>query len=428
MPEIPREKQTIFSYRHHPDSASLRTAQENGGYEGLRKALELEPDQVTEIVKGSGLRGRGGAGFPAGVKWGFMPKEPTPERPNYLVVNADEGEPGTFKDGEILREVPHKLIEGILIAGYAIRAKRCYIYIRGEFVKETEILENAIREAKDAGLVGENIGGKDFSLDIIVHRGAGAYICGEESALLDSLEGKRGHPRMRPPFPAQYGAFGMPTTVNNVETIASVPWILVNGADAYRQWGTEKSAGTKIFSISGHVNKPGNYECALATPLSELIGIAGGMLDGRKFKACFPGGTSCPLLSAEHLDIPFDYESLSEAGSMLGSGALIVMDETTDLIKVMARVAKFYAHESCGKCTPCHQGTWWMVAIFNRILRGEGLKEDPDTLLSIAKNIMGNSFCPLGDAAALPVASLVERFPSEFERHILSLGVEVYAG
>ncbi len=417
MAEVPKNNQTILSYSHQPDSTSIEVALTNGAYGGLRKALGMQPDEVTEVVTKSGLRGRGGAGFPAGVKWNFMPKEPTPERPNYLVVNADEGEPGTFKDREILLKVPHKLVEGIAITCYAIRAKVCYIYIRGEFVKEAEILQKAIDEAREAGFIGKNSPGSEHSVEIVVHRGAGAYICGEESALLDSLEGKRGHPRMRPPFPAQVGAFGMPTTVNNVETIASVPFIVLNGAEGYRQWGTEKSAGTKIFSISGHVNKPGCYECALGTPLGELIEIAGGMLDGSKFKACFPGGTSCPLLKAEHLDVPFDYESLAEAGSMLGSGALIVMNDSTDLIRVMCRVAKFYAHESCGKCTPCHQGTWWIVQIFERVLRGEGRKDDPDTLVSIANNIMGNSFCPLGDAAALPIVSLVERFREEFEQY-----------
>jgi NADH-quinone oxidoreductase subunit F len=427
MSEIPVKERTILSYRHLENSASMRVAVDNGAYEGLREAFAMTPARVIEIVKASGLRGRGGAGFPAGVKWGFMPKSPTPERPNYLVANADEGEPGTFKDREILHRVPHKFIEGCVIAAYAVRANRCYICLRGEFIREDQILEKAIKEAVEAGYAGRNILGSGFSSEIVIHRGAGAYICGEESALLDSLEGKRGHPRMRPPFPAQVGAFGMPTTVNNVETLSAVPWILVNGADAYRRWGTAESPGTKIFSISGHVNKPACYECELGTPLRELIEIAGGMRDGISFKACFPGGTSCPLLSSDHMDLPFDYESLMAAGSMLGSGGLIVMDETTDLVKIMARVARFYAHESCGKCTPCHQGTWWMVKIFERILKGHCLKEDPETLLSIAKNMMNKSFCPLGDAAAGPVASLVERFPSEFERYMKESEVGVYA-
>ncbi|MFH1676986.1 MAG: NADH-quinone oxidoreductase subunit NuoF [bacterium] len=412
MPEISRENRTIFSYCHVADSHTLKTALDYGGYEGWKKARALQPDEIIDIVKASGLRGRGGAGFPAGVKWSFMPKNPTPDKPNYLIVNADEGEPGTFKDREILAKVPHKLIEGILIACRAMRSTQCYIYLRGEFVKEYDILKKALSEAMGAGLLRES------GCKIIIHRGAGAYICGEESALLDSLEGLRGHPRMRPPFPAQVGAFGMPTTVNNVETIAAVGWILQNGSDAYRQWGTEKSPGTKIFSISGHVKKPGNYECALGTTLRELIEIGGGMTDEAGFKACFPGGTSCPLLGKDHLDTPFDYESLAAAGSMLGSGGLIIMNEKTDLIKVMARVSNFYAHESCGKCTPCYQGTWWMARIFERIILGEGKPDDPQILLDISNNIIGNCFCPLGDAAAFPVKSLVERFIVEFEHYL----------
>ncbi|HDS30373.1 MAG TPA: NADH oxidoreductase (quinone) subunit F [Firmicutes bacterium] len=420
MSEIPRKDRTILSYGHLQKSASIKVALKNGAYRGLEKALRLPPDELIETVTKSGLRGRGGAGYPTGVKWSFMPKNPTKERPNFLIANADEGEPGTFKDREIIRKVPHKLIEGICIAAYAIRANRCYIYLRGEFQDEYDILSNALNEAREAGYIGNNILNSGFSCEIIVHRGAGAYICGEETALIDSLEGKRGHPRMRPPFPAQSGVFGMPTTVNNVETLAAVPWIIENGSDAYRKWGTEKSPGTKIFSISGHVNKPGCYECSLGTPLRELIEIAGGMRNGNNFKACFPGGSSCPLLSSEHIDIPFDYESLALTGSMLGSGGLIVMDETADLIKIMARVAKFYAHESCGKCTPCHQGTWWMAKIFDRIIGCGAENDDPQNLLEIAKNIFGNCFCPLGDAAAGPVISLVERFPQEFNRYMKS--------
>ncbi|HEX9746657.1 MAG TPA: NADH-quinone oxidoreductase subunit NuoF [bacterium] len=413
-----KEELTIYSYIDDPNSATLECALKNGAYEGLKKALKMERDAVTEEVKNSGLRGRGGAGFPAGIKWSFMPKEPTPEKPNYLVVNADEGEPGTFKDREIMNKVPHKLIEGIVIACYAMRSHRSYVYVRGEMYGAYAALQKAIKEATDAGYLGKNILGSGYDCDIILHRGAGAYICGEESALLDSLEGKRGHPRMRPPFPAQKGAFSMPTTVNNVETIAAVPWIIIHGADGYRKWGTEKSPGTKVFSVSGHVNNPGNYEVALGTPLRQIIEIAGGMKDGKAFKACFPGGSSCPLLGADFLDTPWDYESLMAAKSMLGSGGIIVMDEDTDLVRVMWRVAKFYAHESCGKCTPCFEGTWWMEKMLARILRGEGVPEDLKTLKDVADNIDGKSFCPLGEAAAWPVRSLVVRFPEEFDKYI----------
>jgi NADH-quinone oxidoreductase subunit F len=335
-----------------------------------------------------------------------------------VVANADESEPGTFKDREIMNKVPHKLIEGIVIACYAMRSHRSYVYVRGEMYGAYAALQKAIKEATDAGYLGKNILGSGYDCDIILHRGAGAYICGEESALLDSLEGKRGHPRMRPPFPAQKGAFSMPTTVNNVETIAAVPWIIIHGADGYRKWGTEKSPGTKVFSVSGHVNNPGNYEVALGTPLRQIIEIAGGMKDGKAFKACFPGGSSCPLLGADFLDTPWDYESLMAAKSMLGSGGIIVMDEDTDLVRVMWRVAKFYAHESCGKCTPCFEGTWWMEKMLARILRGEGVPEDLKTLKDVADNIDGKSFCPLGEAAAWPVRSLVVRFPEEFDKYI----------
>jgi NADH-quinone oxidoreductase subunit F len=420
MPEIPFEKQAILSYRHDPHSTDLKTAIENRAYEGLKAALKLQPVEVTEIVKQSGLRGRGGAGFPAGMKWSFMPKEVAPGRPHVIAINADESEPGTFKDRDIMSLVPHKLIEGALIVSWANHAHICFIYIRGEYTKAYNVLNHALDEAKAANLVGKNILGSGFDCEIIVHRGAGAYICGEETALLESLEGKRGHPRTRPPYAVTYGAFGLPTVVNNVETIAALPYILANGAQAFRQFGTEKSPGSKIYSVSGHVNKPGNYECELGITLRELLNTAGGMLDGHEFKACFPGGCSAALIGKEHLDTPMDFESLAQAGSMLGSGGVIVMDETADMVRVLWRVSKFYMRESCGKCTPCHQGTWWLTKIFTRIIEGKGTPEDIDTLHDITHNMLGTCFCLLGDSAAEPVKSLLNKFSSEFDRYIKS--------
>jgi NADH-quinone oxidoreductase subunit F len=331
---------------------------------------------------------------------------------------ADESEPGTFKDHEIMRKVPHKLIEGIVITCWAVKAHICYIYLRGEYVDAYRILSGALKEAEEAGFAGKNILGSGFDCEITISRGAGAYICGEETALLESLEGKRGYPRMRPPYAVTYGAFGLPTVINNVETIASVPWIVLHGAAQYRLWGTEKSPGTKIYSVSGHVNRPANYECALGISLRDLIDTAGGMLDGREFKACLPGGTSVPFLDREQLDVAMDYQSLPAAGSMLGSGGVIVMDESTDLVKVVHRTSRFYERESCGKCTPCHQGTWWMSRIFERILQGGGTPDDIVTLREVAGNIRGKSFCLLGDASAESVISLIDKFPSEFDRYI----------
>jgi NADH-quinone oxidoreductase subunit F len=418
MPEIPKENQPILSYRHEHDSHTLAVALKHGAYEGLRKALGLQPPEVTEIVKASGLRGRGGAGFPTGLKWSFMPKEPVPGRPHVLAVNADESEPGTFKDHEILLKVPHKLIEGSLITCWANHAHLCYVYVRGEYSRAHDILRAAVKEAEEAGFLGKNILGSGFDCEIVLHRGAGAYICGEETALLESLEGRRGYPRPRPPYAVTYGAFSLPTVINNVETIAAVPWIILNGAQAFRRWGTEKSPGSKIYSVSGHVNRPGNYECPLGTTLRDLIETAGGMLDGRSFKACFPGGTSEAMIGRDHLDIPMDFESLAQAGSMLGSGGVIVMDETTDLVKVLWRVSRFYERESCGKCTPCHQGTWWLRTILERILHGRGTPEDIETLRDISNNMLGQCFCLLGDSAAAAVLGLLDHFPSELDRHM----------
>ncbi|MFH1514583.1 MAG: NADH-quinone oxidoreductase subunit NuoF, partial [bacterium] len=350
----------------------IKVAREHGAYLAWNKSLDMQPDEITEIVKASGLRGRGGAGFPTGLKWTFMPKNDP--RPSFLCCNADESEPGTFKDREIMLKLPHLMIEGIAIACRAIRAKKCFIYIRGEFVQPILTVVDALKQAYAEGLLGEKTG-----VDIEVYRGAGAYICGEETALMDSLQGGRGHPREKPPFPAQKGIWGMPTTVNNVETLASVGPIVSNGAEWYRQWGTEKSAGTKIFCLSGHVNKPGNFELPLGTPLRDIIyGPGMGMRNNKKIKAVIPGGSSTQVLDESKLDTPMDYESVMEAGSMLGSGGIIVMDEDTDMVKVTQRVAEFYAHESCGKCTPCHQGTWWISKILARINEGKGKKEDLD--------------------------------------------------
>jgi len=336
-----------------------------------------------------------------------------------LVVNADEGEPGTFKDRDILAKTPHKMIEGIIIGCHAIRAQKAFVYIRGEFWREYQIVEAAVKECYQHGLLGQNILNSGFNCDIVLHRGAGAYICGEETALLDSLEGKRGHPRMKPPFPAQSGAFGMPTTINNVETLAAVPAIMQYGAAWYTSFGTEKSPGTKVFSLCGHVNRPGNYETPLGIPLSELVNeYGGGMREGRPMKAVMPGGGSSQWLGEEHWDIPMDYESLRNAGTMLGSGAVMPMDDTVCVVEGVWRLSKFFQHESCGKCTPCFEGTWWMERMLRRILVGEGRPEDLDVLMSAANNIEGKSFCPFGDAAAWPVQSTLKRWREEFEYHI----------
>ena len=404
--------EVIFQYRDVPNMTDINVAREHGAYSAWKKSLDMQPDEITEIVKASGLRGRGGAGFPTGLKWTFMPKDDP--RPSFLCCNADESEPGTFKDREIMLKLPHLLIEGIAIACRAIRAKKCFIYIRGEFVQPLLSIVAALKQAYAADLLGEKTG-----VDIEVYRGAGAYICGEETALMDSLQGDRGHPREKPPFPAQRGVWGMPTTVNNVETLASVGPIIANGAEWYRQWGTEKSAGTKIFCLSGHVNKPGNFELPLGTPLRDIIyGPGMGVRNNKKIKAVIPGGSSTQVLDESKLDTPMDYEGVMEAGSMLGSGGIIVMDEDTDMVKVTQRIAEFYAHESCGKCTPCLEGTWWISNILARINDGNGKKDDLDLILDLCDNIEGRSYCLLGDACAMPVRSLVQTFRSEFESKI----------
>jgi NADH-quinone oxidoreductase subunit F len=406
---------------NEPESWTLDTYERTDGYAALRKALAMEPDAIIQMVKDSGLRGRGGAGFPTGMKWGFIPQGDG--KPHYVVVNADEGEPGTCKDAPLMMADPHSLIEGIVIASYAIRCNHAFIYLRGELVHAGRRLERAIAEAYAKGYLGKNVQGSGFDCELTLHRGAGAYICGEETALLDSLEGYRGQPRLRPPFPAIHGLYGAPTVVNNVETIASVPFIVLNGVDWFRQWGTEKSPGPKIFSVSGHVAKPGNYEVPLGTTARELIyDICGGIPDGRALKAWTPGGSSTPMLTAEHLDTKLDFEGVGEAGSLLGTAAVMVMDDTTCMVKTVLRLTEFYAHESCGKCTPCREGTYWMVKVLERLENGQGTEADLQTLLDTCDNIFGRSFCALGDGATSPIVSTIKYFRDEYIAHVEQAG------
>ena len=397
-----------------PEARTLAGWKARGGYAALEKALAMTPDDVIEVVKASGLRGRGGAGFPAGIKWSFRPKERV--KPHYLCCNADESEPGTFKDRELMRWTPHQLIEGCMIAAHAIQAEHVYIYCRGEFFETTQVLARAVEEAYEAGIIGSDAMGSGHTIDVTVHVGAGAYICGEETGLMSSLEGDRGEPRIKPPFPAAAGLFGMPTTINNVETLCAVPHIVANGGEWYRQWGTEKSPGTKIFCVSGHVNRPGNYELPLGFPLSELIhDVCGGIRDGNALKAVIPGGSSVPILSeAECTDCMLDYEGVVEAGSMLGCASVIVMDETTDMVHIVRRMAEFYAHESCGQCTPCREGSAWVVKILRRIEDGRGTEDDLDTLMEITTQMTGTTICVLSDSVAAPVQSSIEKFRDEY--------------
>jgi NADH-quinone oxidoreductase subunit F len=396
------------------DSWTLRRVLDDEGYAAARRAVTtLTPDETIELVKDSGLRGRGGAGFPTGMKWSFVPKDVFPK---YIVVNHDEGEPGTFKDREIAERDPHEVIEGIIIAAWANQASKAFIYCRGEFALGGRRMDNAIREAYEQGFLGKGIFGSKFDLDIVLHRGAGAYICGEESALLDSLEGFRGQPRLRPPFPAVKGLYGQPTVINNTETLATLPAIVTNGADWFKQWGPEKSPGTKVMSVSGHVNKPGNFEVPLGMSLADILELAGGMKDGKRVKAIIPGGASAPLLT--DTDVAMDFDSLKDAGTMLGSGAIVFMDEDTCMVRNALVTAHFFEHESCGKCTPCREGTWWKVKVLERIEHGEGRQEDMDLLLDICDGMDGRSFCPLGDASAWAIRSNVKLFREEFERHV----------
>jgi len=399
-----------------PQSWSLPTYLNHDGYQGLRRALAMSPDQVITIVKDSGLRGRGGAGFPTGAKWSFIDQKSA--KPRYLVVNADESEPGTCKDMPLLLNAPHFLVEGAIIAAYAIGARHAFVYLRGEVVGVLRRLQAAVAEAYAAGYLGTNILGSGYDLDLVVHAGAGAYICGEETALLDSLEGRRGQPRLRPPFPAVAGLYACPTVVNNVESIASVPPIMVKGADWFRSMGTEKSPGFTLYSLSGHVTRPGQYEAPLGVTLRKLLEYAGGVRVGHELKFWTPGGSSTPLLTAEHLDVPLDYEGMASVGSMLGTKALQIFDETTCVVRAVHRWTQFYAHESCGKCTPCREGTYWLAQIYQRLETGRARPEDLDTLPDIADAILGKSFCALGDGAASPIMSSLKYFRSEYEAHL----------
>lgn len=410
-----RETTTILS-RHmgEPEARSLSGWLERGGYEALRKAVQMEPDEITDVVKESGLRGRGGAGFPTGMKWSFMPSEPS--GPHYLCANADESEPGAFKDREIMRWTPHLLIEGCLIAARAIRAEHVYIYVRGEFFPVIRILNQAVVEAYEAGYIGESVCDSGWGCDLTVHIGAGAYIAGEETGLMSSLMGGRAEPWMKPPFPAQRGVFGAPTTVNNVETLASVPGIVMNGSAWYRQWGSEKSPGTKMWCCSGNLTKPGNYELELGLPLGEIIhDVCGGPPEGRKVKAVLPGGSSTAFLTADELDCVTTYEGLQEAGSALGTASPIVLDETAEIVPAMRRIAQFYAHESCGQCVQCREGTAWITKILRRIEEGDGEPRDLDTLYDLCDQLTGRTICVLADSVVFPLRSSLDKFRHEYE-------------
>jgi len=390
------------------------------GYAGLKKALTLQPDELVTMVKDSNLRGRGGAGFPTGMKWSFIPqpKEGEPSKPHYVVVNADEGEPGTCRDLPLMMNDPHSMIEGIIIACYAVRAEHAFIYIRGEAVHAIRRVTGAVQEAYAKGYLGKNILGSAFNCQITVHGGAGAYICGEETALLDSLEGRRGQPRLKPPFPATNGLYDAPTVVNNVGTLASVPYIVLGGADWFKQLGPDGSPGPCIYSLSGRIKNPGQYEAPMGTTLRELIELAGGMSRGKELKFWTPGGSSTPLFTPEHLDLPLDFDAAVKAGSMLGTAAVQIFDTDDCVVRAVKKWSEFYKHESCGKCTPCREGTYWYVGIYDRLEAGEGLPEDLDTLLDLSDNILGRSFCALGDGATSPVSSSIKYFKAEYERHL----------
>lgn len=412
----------VFKNVDVPNSQALEIYRSRGGYRALEKALkEIKPDDLIEIVKRSGLRGRGGAGFPTGLKWSFVPKES--KLPKYLCCNADESEPGTFKDRVIIEKDPHLLLEGIALTCYAIGIHTAYIYIRGEMIYGARVLEQAIAEARAAGFLGKNILDSDFHLDVHVHRGAGAYICGEETALMESLEGKRGEPRVKPPFPATQGLFGGPTVINNVETLANIPDIIWKGPEWFAAIGTEKSTGTRVFGVSGHVNRPGTYELPMGVTARELIyEHAGGIRGGRQLKAFIPGGSSVPFLTEKHLDVKLDFESVAQAGSLLGSAGIIVMDDTTCMVWAALNLCHFYEHESCGQCTPCREGTRWMSVVLERIEHGKGRQEDLDLLLDVCNNIRGQTLCPFGDAALTPVESTIMLFRAEYEAHIQGKG------
>lgn len=395
-----------------PKSFEIESYKKHGGYVALKNSLKMTPDEVIGIVKDSGLRGRGGAGFPTGMKWSFVPQNDG--KPHYLVVNADESEPGACKDIPLMLANPHSLVEGIAIASYAIRANHAFIYIRGEVPHVIRRVMNAVEQAYAEGLLGKNIQGSGFNLEVVVHAGAGAYICGEETALLDSLEGRRGQPRLKPPFPAVAGLYASPTVVNNAETLASVPSIILNGADWFKSMGTEKSPGFKLFAVSGHVNRPGIFEAALGTTMSELLDYAGGMRKGSKLKFWIPGGSSVPMLTPDHIDIPMTYEDLAAAGTMLGTGTPMMFDHTTSVVKAVTRWLEFYKHESCGKCTPCREGTYWITGVLEKFEHGKGKEEELEVINDVCGQIAGRSFCALGDAAATPFPGAMKYFADEF--------------
>jgi len=407
----------LLRCRDIPDLKRIDVYVAHGGYDATRRALTgHKPEELVEIVKASNLRGRGGAGFPTGMKWSFLPKQR--DKPVYLCVNADESEPGTFKDRIIVEQDPHQLLEGIIITAYAIGCHTAYIYIRGEFAAGARVLEQAIAEARAKGFIGENVLGTGFHLDVWVHRGAGAYICGEETGLIESLEGKRAYPRIKPPFPAIYGLFGCPTIVNNVETLACVPWIVLRGADWFRSIGPEKSPGPKLFCVSGHVVRPDTYELPMGTPLREIIYThAGGIAGGRELKAVIPGGASMPVFTPAEIDVPMDMDSVQKAGSFLGSAGVIVMDDRTCMVRVLMILERFFHHESCGQCTPCREGTGWLHRVLVGLEEGTAAAHDVDLLLNVAGNMMGNTICALADAAAMPTRAFVTKYRAEFEEH-----------
>jgi NADH-quinone oxidoreductase subunit F len=413
----PLETRIISKRFGMPNSASLDTYLATDGYKAFRKAREMKPEQIIEEVKTSALRGRGGAGFPTGMKWSFVPR--TSPKPKYIIVNADESEPGTCKDRLLMEYDPHQMIEGILIAALAVDSHAGYVYIRGEYRYLIDLMDRAIAESYAKGYLGKNIAGTGFDFDLYTHSGAGAYECGEETALLDSIEGKRGIPRMKPPFPAVVGAWSCPTLLNNVETFSAIPAIILDGGAAFAALGVPKSGGTRLVCISGHVNKPGVYELPIGYPMLKAIyDVAGGIPGDRKLKAVIPGGSSCPILKASESDIPMDHDTLAKVGSMLGSGGMVVMDETTDMVRLGLRIMRFYAHESCGWCIPCREGTTWLKKILTRFCEDNGRREDIALLGELSKNMLGRTFCPLGDAAALPTISIVEKFAEDFEKHL----------
>ena len=403
----------ITEFWDDPALYTLDGYRSHGGYQALAKALKTDPDAIIAMVKDSGLRGRGGAGFPTGLKWSFVPQGDG--KPHYLVVNADESEPGACKDIPIMMANPHALLEGVIIASYAIRANHAFIYIRGEVPNAIRKVAYAVEQARAAGLIGTNIQGSGFDLDVVVHAGAGAYICGEETALLDSLEGYRGQPRLKPPFPAVAGLYASPTVINNVETIANIPYIVDRGVEWFRSFGTEKSPGFKVWAVSGHVQRPGIYESPLGITMRELLDYAGGMRDGRPVKFWLPGGSSVPMLTAEHLDLPLTYEAMADAGTMLGTGTPMLFDDTVSVVKAVTRWLEFYKHESCGKCTPCREGTYWITGVLEKFEHGRGTALEVEELVGICGQIAGRSFCALGDAAATPYPAALKYFRSEFE-------------